>query len=92
MTAGIGHNSGMTTDERLRSYADRITQLREEVKGLNEDIKDVKAEAKSHGYDVKQLMKAISLREQDIQKVREESEVLKLYLHALGMHDIAEGL
>jgi uncharacterized protein (UPF0335 family) len=90
MTPGIGHNSG--ADDRLRSYADRITRLREEAKGLNEDIKDVKAEAKSHGYDVKALMKAIALREQDAQKLREENEVLKLYLHALGMSDIAEGL
>lgn len=90
MIATIGHNSG--ANDQIRAYADRITRLREEMKGLQSDIKDIKSEAKSHGYDVKTLMRAISISEQDAQKVREESEVLKLYLRALGLHDIAEGM
>jgi len=87
MTQGFGHNSGVDseTSKLLREYAERITRLKEEVKGLNDDIKDIKAEAKSRGFDPKQLMKAIALRDEDVAKRKEENEVLRLYALAIGV-------
>lgn len=87
MTAGIGHNSGLDSESArvLREYAERITRLKEEVKGLNDDIKDIKSEVKGRGFDVKQLMWAIALKEKDVEKQREENEIRRLYAIALGV-------
>ncbi|MGO4873052.1 MAG: DUF2312 domain-containing protein, partial [Roseiarcus sp.] len=50
-----------------------------------DDIKDVYAEAKGNGFDVKIIRKIVSIRKQDRDKRREEEEILDLYLAALGM-------
>ena len=48
------------------------------------DMKEVFAEAKGEGYDVKVLRKVLSLRKQDKAKRQEEESILDLYLSALG--------
>lgn len=68
----------------LKSFIERIERLEEEKKAIADDIKDVYAEAKGQGYDVKIMRKIISLRRQDVNKRREEEEILDLYLSALG--------
>jgi uncharacterized protein (UPF0335 family) len=69
----------------LRAFIERIEKLEEEKKALADDIKDVYAEAKGNGFDVKILRKIVSIRRQDRDKRREEEEILELYLAALGM-------
>ncbi|HLW90312.1 MAG TPA: DUF2312 domain-containing protein [Roseiarcus sp.] len=69
----------------LRSFLERVERLEEEKKALSDDIKDVYAEAKGNGFDVKILRKIVSIRKQDNEKRREEEEILDLYLTALGM-------
>ncbi len=69
----------------LRSFIERVEKLEEEKKALSDDIKDVYAEAKGNGFDVKILRKIVSMRRQDRDKRREEQEILDLYLAALGM-------
>ncbi|WP_374546729.1 DUF2312 domain-containing protein [Rhodoblastus sp.] len=68
----------------LKSFIERIERLEEEKKAIADDIKDVYAEAKGTGYDVKIMRKIVSLRKQDVNKRREEEEILDLYLSALG--------
>ncbi|MBB4198709.1 DUF2312 domain-containing protein [Rhodoblastus sphagnicola] len=68
----------------LKSFIERIERLEEEKKAIAEDIKEVYAEAKGNGYDVKIMRKIISIRRQDENKRREEEEILDLYLSALG--------
>ncbi|HEV3045238.1 MAG TPA: DUF2312 domain-containing protein [Roseiarcus sp.] len=70
----------------LRSFVERVEKLEEEKKALADDIKDVYAEAKGTGFDVKILRKIVSIRRRDNDKRREEEEILDLYLAALGMH------
>jgi uncharacterized protein (UPF0335 family) len=48
-------------------------------------LREVYAEAKGNGFDVKGLRSIIRLRKQDANKRREEEAVLATYLHALGM-------
>jgi uncharacterized protein (UPF0335 family) len=50
---------------RLRSLVERIERIEEEIRGLNDDKKDVYAEAKSDGFDVKILREVVRLRKQD---------------------------
>ena len=47
---------------RLRSLVERIERLEEEKKELQSDIRDIFAEAKSAGFDVKALRTVVKLR------------------------------
>ena len=71
--------------DRLRSLVERIERLEEERKALAGDIKDIYAEAKSAGFDVKVLRQVIRLRRQDQAEVEEQESLLDLYKRALGM-------
>ena len=71
--------------ERLRSIVDRIERLEEERKALSSDIKDIYAEAKSAGFDVKVLRQLIRIRKQEAAEVEELETMLDVYRRALGM-------
>ena len=77
-------DQGGVAAERLRSFVQRIERLEEDRAGLGQDLKEVYAEAKGEGFDVKVLRKLISLRKRDPQQRREEEELLELYLSAIG--------
>jgi uncharacterized protein (UPF0335 family) len=78
-------NPGGVAAERLRSLVERIERLEEEKKALADDIKDVFAEAKSAGFDVKVLRQLIRLRRQQPAEIEEQETLLDLYRRALGM-------
>ena len=71
--------------DQLRAIVARIERLEEEKAALSADLREVYAEAKGNGFDVKALRSVIRLRKQDENKRREEEAVLTTYLHALGM-------
>lgn len=71
--------------ERLRSLVERIERLEEERKTLGSDIKDIYAEAKSAGFDVKVMRQLIRLRKQEPAEVAEQETLLDVYRRALGM-------
>lgn len=78
--------SASTLDSgHLKAFIERIEKLEEEKHALSDDIKDVYAEAKGTGYDIKVMRKIVSMRRQDHNKRREEEEILDLYMSALGM-------
>jgi uncharacterized protein (UPF0335 family) len=76
--------TGGVAAERLRSFVQRIERLEEDKAQIGHDVREVYAEAKGEGYDVKVLRRIITLRRKDPQKRREEDELLELYLAALG--------
>jgi len=79
----IGHNS-RAQDDRLRLLMERIDRLEEEKKGINEDIRDVYAEAKGCGYDTK-IMRAVRSRAKLGAEGRDEYDALvQLYEAAIG--------
>ncbi len=59
--------------------------MEEEKKALSDDIRDVYAEAKGNGYDVKALRQVVRLRKQDKDERAEQEAILETYLQALGM-------
>jgi uncharacterized protein (UPF0335 family) len=71
--------------DQLKAFVERIERLEEEKKSTAEDIRDVYAEAKGNGFDVKALRKIVRLRQQDVNERKEAEAILETYLHALGM-------
>jgi uncharacterized protein (UPF0335 family) len=73
-----------TAQTRLKTIIERIERLEEEKAGIANDIKEVFAEAKGEGFDVKILRKVVRIRKQDKAKRQEEEALLDLYLSAIG--------
>lgn len=71
--------------DQLKSIVERIEKLEEEKKATSDDIRDVYAEAKGNGFDIKALRSIVRLRKLDTDERREQQEVLDTYMHALGM-------
>lgn len=86
---GMGHNSGTSSGhvaaDDLRLLIERIERLEEEKAGISDDIKDVKSEAKSRGYDTKAITRIIAIRKKKPGQFAEEEAILAVYMHALGM-------
>lgn len=73
-----------TSAGRLRTLIERLERLDEDREAIVADTKEVFAEAKGEGYDVKTLRKVLRIRKQDRAKRQEEEAILDLYLSALG--------
>jgi uncharacterized protein (UPF0335 family) len=71
--------------EQLKAFIERVERLEEEKKAIADDIRDVYAEAKGNGFDVKALRAIVRLRKQDTDERREQQAILETYMHALGM-------
>ena len=79
-----GHNSGIS-GKRLKSIIERIENLEEQKRGIADDIKEIYAEAKGTGYDVKIIRKVVAARRIELEKRREQFELFDLYASAIGM-------
>lgn len=77
---------GGIAGKRLLSFFDRVERLEEEKAALAEDIKEVFAEAKSAGFEIKIMRRIMKLRKMEPEKRQEEDELLNLYMSAIGMH------
>ena len=73
-----------TAQTRLKTIIERIERLEEDKAAVANDIKEVFAEAKGEGVDVKILRKVIRIRKQDKAKRQEEEALVDLYLSAIG--------
>jgi uncharacterized protein (UPF0335 family) len=69
---------------QLKSIIERIERLEVEKAEIAEQIKDVCAEAKGNGFDVKILKRVVKIRKMDRAKRLEEDAILDLYLSAIG--------
>ena len=75
---------GLAVD-RLRSLIERIERLEEEQKALSSDIRDVFAEAKSAGFDVKIMRTIIKLRKMNAADRDEQETLLETYRRAVDI-------
>jgi uncharacterized protein (UPF0335 family) len=71
--------------DQLKSIIERIERLEEEKKAISDDIRDVYAESKGNGFDVKALRAIVRMRKQDPNERLEEETILETYMQALGM-------
>ncbi len=69
---------------KLKSLIERIERLEEDKAAVASDLKEVYAEAKGDGFDVKIVRKVVRLRKQDAAKRQEEEALIDLYISAIG--------
>ncbi len=79
------NESATIAADQLRSFIERIERLEEEKKTIADDIKEVFAEAKGYGYDVKTLRQVLKIRKMEEHDRAEQEALLDTYLAALGM-------
>ena len=78
----VGHNS--IAKDQLKSIIERVERLEEDKASIGSDIKDVYAEAKGNGFDVKALRAIVRYRKEDAQDRAEREAIFETYLNALG--------
>ena len=69
--------------DRICAFVERVERIDKEIKALNEGKKEVFAEAKGEGFDVKVLREILRLRKQDKDERDEQELLLDLYLRAM---------
>lgn len=79
------NNVGGIAVDRLRSLIERIERLEEEKKALSGDIRDIFAEAKSAGFDVKIMREILKLRKMNAADRDEQEYLLDTYRKALDL-------
>lgn len=77
-----------TAQGRLRTLVDRLERLEEDRLAVMADKKEVFAEAKGEGYDVKPIRKLLALRKRDKAKLQEENAILLFYANSIGCADL----
>lgn len=70
---------------QIKSVVERVETLEEEKRGVSDQIKEVYAEARGNGLDVKALRQIVALRRVDASEREEAETILDLYKQALGM-------
>jgi uncharacterized protein (UPF0335 family) len=75
---------GTTAQGKLKSLVERIERLEEDKAAVANDLKEVYAEAKGEGFDVKIIRKVVRIRKADAAKRSEEEALIELYLTAIG--------
>lgn len=79
MSSEPGHNG------QLKSIVERIENIETSIKEMSDDRRDVYAEAKGNGFDVKALRTIIRMRKETAQDRETREAILETYMHALGM-------
>jgi uncharacterized protein (UPF0335 family) len=77
--------AGTVAADQLRLFCERIERLREERKGIADDIADTFSEAKSNGYDPKALKEILRLRKMETHTRQEWDALVETYRQAVGI-------
>jgi uncharacterized protein (UPF0335 family) len=76
---------GNVAAKELRQFVERVERLEEEKKAISDDIRDVFAEMKGRGYEVKAVRQILKIRKQDQAERQEQEAILEVYMQALEM-------
>jgi uncharacterized protein (UPF0335 family) len=78
-------NIGGISAGQLRSFIEKLENLEQDKAEISETIRDVYAEAKSEGFDVKVMRQLLKLRRMKKEELAEQEELLDLYRQAVGV-------
>lgn len=73
------------TTAEIRQFIERYERLDAEKKDIADHQKEVLAEAKARGYDVKVLRRIIADRKKDPEELANEEAVLEMYRDAMNI-------
>lgn len=76
---------GNVAASELKQFVERLERLEEEKKTISDDIRDVFAELKGRGFEVKAVRQILKIRKQDQSERQEQEAILEVYMQALGM-------
>lgn len=76
---------------QLRQFIEKVERLEEEKAELMDTIREVFAEAKGNGFDIKIMKQVLKMRKMKQEDLMEQEELLTLYLQALGMVPASQG-
>jgi uncharacterized protein (UPF0335 family) len=76
--------------DQLRSIVERIESVENEIKELTEAKKEIYAEAKGNGFDVKIIREVVRIRKQDQEERDEQESLLDVYLEAIKAPKMAK--
>jgi uncharacterized protein (UPF0335 family) len=88
----LGNSIEPSAAKRLRSLIERVERLDDERKSLGDDRKDVMAEAKSAGYDMKAFRELLRRRKKDPSEVEELDQLVETYERALQVREATKDL
>jgi uncharacterized protein (UPF0335 family) len=83
MTANVAETA--VAGQELTQFVERVERLEEEKKAISGDIREVYAEMKGCGFDVRTVHEIIKIRKQDHSERKEMEATLELYMAALNM-------
>lgn len=75
---------------QIKSSIERIERLAEEKDAVAADIREIYAEAKSNGFDVKTIRRIVRERKQDAAERAEQEAIYETYAHQLGHGEFAD--
>jgi uncharacterized protein (UPF0335 family) len=81
----------MENAENLQSYVDRLAKLKVEQKQISEFMSDLKAEAKSNGFDpgaIDEIASRIVAKEELLKRRKDREETARLYAEKIGQKDL----
>ena len=81
----MGDNAHKAAADQIRAYIERFERLEAEKQDVMQGQKDIMAEAKGNGFNVKALRKVIADRKRDAEDLAEEQAIVELYKSALGI-------
>ncbi len=81
----MGDNAHKAAADQIRAYIERFERLEAGKQDLMQSQKDIMAEAKGNGFNVKALRKIIADRKRDANDLAEEQAIVELYKSALGI-------
>ena len=70
--------------DQLAAIVQRVERMHEEKKAIDGDLRDIYAEAKANGFDVKAIKEIVRLRRRDPQEVKEADAIMEVYLQAIA--------
>lgn len=83
MTADVA-GTGVAAQE-LTQFVERVERLEEEKKAISGDIREVYAEMRGCGFDVRAVREIVKIRKQGLSERKEKAAIFKHYMAALNM-------
>lgn len=76
---------GIVAADQLRLFVERIERIEEEIRGANDDKRDIYSEAKANGFDPKIIKEIVKLRRMETHTRQERDAILETYRQAIGV-------